>query len=428
MPKRFSLRSLTVALAIVSAPAAFAPAAFAQEAAPGRTVASLLDYARQNNPDYAAMRHEADAAGERVTPAGALPDPKLKVELMDITKMGEQNATLSPSRVGSTQYTITQELPWYGKRDLKREIAELDAEGAQGRSRGAWSDIAARLKAAHVQRYVLSRNEQLTREILDLMVRLEKIAQARYAGGLAMQQDVIRAQVEQTAMRNDLIMLENEDNMLRARINMLLSRPVNAPLAQPEALPPLPAPARLDYAALEARVRGRNPRLFADDAAIRSAEKKRDLAYKERYPDFMLGVTPVQYRNSVKEWQLMVEFNIPLQQSSRRSMERESESMLSAARARKEATANEVLSELAENLSGIEAARRTEQLATTSLLPQTELTFNAALASYENGKVDFATLLEAQQQIRKARLNQIKAQGEAQVRLAELEKLLGEDL
>ena len=402
--------------------------ALSQEAAIGRTVESLLEFARNNNPELAVMRHEADAAGERVTPAGALPDPKFKVELMDITKMGEQNATLLPGRVGSTKYTITQELPWYGKRDLKRDIAELDADGAQGRARGAWSEVAARLKTAHAQLYVLHRNEQITREILDLMVRLEKIAQVRYAGGLAMQQDAIRAQVEQTGMRNDLIMLENEGNMLQARINMLLARPASAPLAKPEVLRPIPSPAKLDYATLEDRVRGRNPQLFAEDAAIKSAEKKRELTYKERYPDFMLGVTPVQYRNSIKEWELMIEFNIPLQQSSRRAMERESESMLSAARARKEAVANQVLSELAENLSGIEAARRTETLATTSLLPQTELTFNSALAAYENGKVDFATLLEAQQQIRKARLSKIKAQAEAQIRLAEIEKLLGEEL
>ena len=64
-----------------------------QEPPIGRTVDSLLDYARNNNPEYASMRFEADAAGERVTPAGALPDPRLKIELMDLTKMGEQNAT-----------------------------------------------------------------------------------------------------------------------------------------------------------------------------------------------------------------------------------------------------------------------------------------------------------------------------------------------
>ena len=400
----------------------------AQENAIGRTVESLLDYAKGNNPEYASMRYEADAAGERVTPAGALPDPRFRMELQDITKMGEQNATLNPSKVGSTKYTLMQDLPWYGKRDLKREIAELDAEGAQGRARGTWTEISAKLKTAHAQLFILHRNEQLTREILDLMVRLEKIAQVRYAGGLAMQQDVIRSQVEQTGMRNDLIMLENEDNMLRARINALLARPANAPLAAPDVLRPIPAPAKLEYAALEDRVRGRNPLLFAEEARIKSAEKNRELTYKNRYPDFAVAISPIQYESSIREWEVMLEFNIPLQQASRRSMERESESMLSAARSRKDAAANQILGELAENLSGIEAARRTEALVTNRLLPQAELTFSSALASYENGKVDFATLLEAQQQIRKARQNQIKAQAEAQIRLAEIEKLLGEDL
>lgn len=124
----------------------------------------------------------------------------------------------------------------------------------------------------------------------------------------------------------------------------------------------------------------------------------------------------------------MVEVNIPLQQSSRRAQERESEAMLSAARARKEAAANQALADLSENLSGLDAARRTEVLSSANLLPQAELTFQAALAGYETGKVDFATLLDAQRQIRQARLNQIKAQTEAQIRLAEIERLLGEDL
>ncbi|HET7774825.1 MAG TPA: TolC family protein, partial [Azospira sp.] len=152
------------------------------------------------------------------------------------------------------------------------------------------------------------------------------------------------------------------------------------------------------------------------------------LAYKNRYPDFTLGVSPIQYQNSVKEWELMVELNIPLQQGSRRAQERESEAMLAASKARGEATANQVLSELAENVAGLDAARRTEQLAGDNLLPQAELTFRSALAGYENGKVDFATLLDAQRQIRQARLNQIRARAEGQARLAEIEKILGEDL
>jgi outer membrane protein TolC len=208
----------------------------------------------------------------------------------------------------------------------------------------------------------------------------------------------------------------------------LLARPANSPLAAAERLRPLPAAARLDYAALEERLRGRNPQLFADDARIRAAEKNRDLAYRNRYPDFAVGVSPIQMRNRVNEWELMLEFNVPLQQESRRSQEREAEKMIDVARARKDASANQLLADLAENLSAFDGARRTEMLAQTSLLPQADLTFQAALAGYENGRVDFATLLDAQRQIRKAKQDVIKAQAEQQARLADIERLIGEDL
>jgi outer membrane protein TolC len=124
----------------------------------------------------------------------------------------------------------------------------------------------------------------------------------------------------------------------------------------------------------------------------------------------------------------MVELVIPLQQSARRSQEREAEAMLSAAGTRKQAVANQVLSDLAENLSALDAARQTEVTTSASLLPLAELSSKSAMASYETGKVDFATLLDAQKQIRQAKQIQIKAQVEAQLRLAEIEKLLGEEL
>lgn len=416
-----ALRACTIA-------AAFAAQLAIAETIPGNSVESLLDFARERNPEYAAMRHEAQAAAERASAAGNLPDPKLQVELQDITKMGEQNPTLSPSRVGKTTYRVVQELPWFGKRDLQRDIATLEADGAQGRARGTWSELAARIKSGYAQYYYHHQNEILTREILDLMTRLEKVTQARYAGGLAAQPDAIRAQVELTGLRNELIVLDNEKRTIEAQLNMILSRPANAPLADPERLRVLPQAVQLDYAALAERVRARNPMLFADDARIRAAEKSRDLAYKNRYPDFAVGIAPMQSGGSVKEWELMLELNIPLQQSSRRAQEREAEAMLSAAKSRKDATRNQVLAQLAENLSALEAARRTEMLLTDSLLPQAELTYKAALASYENGKVDFATLLDAQRQIRMAKQNRIKAQADAQARLAEIERLLGEEL
>ena len=124
----------------------------------------------------------------------------------------------------------------------------------------------------------------------------------------------------------------------------------------------------------------------------------------------------------------MVEFNLPLQQKSRRSQEREAQALLAAASARPEAAQGQLRASLSESLHALETAQRVETLTQTSLLPQARLNFKAALAGYETGKVDFATLLEAQRQIRKAKLDELNAQVEAQTRLAEIERLLGEDL
>jgi outer membrane protein TolC len=226
-------------------------------------------------------------------------------------------------------------------------------------------------------------------------------------------------------MQAEIVQTENERHHAQVRINGLLARPSHAALAEPATLRPMPA--NLDHDALDERLRAKNPSLFADEARIRAAEKNRDATYRNRYPDVALGVSPIQTGSRVSEWELMLEVNIPLQQGSRRSQERESERMLEAARARRDAGANRLLSELAENVSAFEASQRIEQLTRGDLLPQAELTFQAALAGYQNGKVDFATLLDAQRQIRKAKQDVIRAQAEQQTRLAEIEKLVGED-
>jgi outer membrane protein TolC len=387
------------------------------EAPPGGSVDALLALARQQSPEVIALRLEADAARERAAASGALPDPTLRFE---------ERGIAADMGVRSTKYTFIQPLPFWGKRDLRREAAEAEADAAAAGSDAGWLELAARIKAAYALDYALAQQLALSREVADLLDRLAAISRNRYANGLAPQQDAIRARVERTALQTEIVQLENERHHAQVRINGLLARPSHAALAEPQA--PRAMPSRLDHAALEERLRAKNPSLFADEARIRAAQSNRDATYRNRYPDVALGVSPIQTGSRVSEWELMLEVNIPLQQGSRRSHERESERMLEAARARRDAGANRLVSELAENVSAFEAAQRIEQLTRGDLLPQAELTFQAALAGYENGKVDFATLLDAQRQIRKAKQDVIKAQAEQQARLAEIEKLAGEEL
>ncbi len=417
-----------VSLALVATCLPVLAQGVAETSMPGADVESLLAVAKANNPDVASMRFDAVAAQQRVEQADALPDPRLRIELQDVTKMDTQNPTLWPSDVGSTRYTFTQEFPWFGTRALKREQAEAAVQGADAQVQTVWADVAARIKLGFAQLYFLQRNAHLSQEVLGLMQRLEQMARSRYAGGLAPQQDTIRAQTEQTAMRGELIALQTELRSTQSRMNALLARPMQAPLAEPVRLRPLPAADQLDFAQLEQRARAHNPQLAAEEAKLRAADKGQELTLKGRYPSIMLGIAPMQTQNDFKTWDLMLEMNIPLWQGTRRAQEREALAMRDGAEARRNATVNQVLADLSENILALQSAQQTEALVSNSLLPQAELSLQSALAGYEAGKVDFATVLDAQRQIRQAKQSRIKAQSEGQARLAQIERLLGEEL
>ncbi len=419
--------AITLAAALFCA--GLAGTALAQDAALGTSARGLLDYARPRNPELGAMRQEADAAAQRVEPAGALPDAVLRVELMNFNNYGTATPpSLLPWRVGETKYTLMQTLPGWGKRELRQEVATADARQAGARTDAAWAELAMRIKSVYAEYYRAAGNEQLTREVLVLMSRLEQIAQARYAGGLVAQQDAIRAQLEQTAMRSELIALEGEKRQLRSRLNALLARDATAPLADPQVLRPVPVLTVSDAASLADRARVNNPQLQAEQARLAGAQKNRDLTWRNRYPDLQVGVAPTQMGSRITSWGLMFEVSIPLQQETRRAQEREAQAMVGAAQSRADAVFNQLQGELGGNLAALDTALRTESLVKTDLLPQSQLGLQSALAAYENGKGDFTSLLEAQRQIRKGRQELLKYQADAQMRLAEIERILGEDL
>ncbi len=392
---------------------------------PGAKLEALLALAREGNPDYAALLREAEAAEARVEPAGNLPDPRLRAEWMDITRGGTQNPNLLPARVGSMRYTLMQELPWFGKRALRREQAELEAGGAKQRAEGGWNEVASRIRTTFVQLYFVNEAAAIDRESLNRLADLEKLLRSRYAQGLASQQSVLRAQQEQTVLRNGLLSLDSEKRRLQARMNVYLGRPVQASLLDPEGFPPWPEVGLLEFSALEARVRKGNPEVVQAALRAQSAQKGRELAERNRYPDLTVGFAPSQFQHAVRQWDVMVEVSIPIQQSSRQAREQEAGAAFEAARLREEAVIQQKLGELLENLSAFDAARRAETLIGEGLLPQAELVFRSVKAGYEAGREGFAALLEALQQLRQARLERLKVQVEAQFRRIEIERIVG---
>ena len=422
------LRTLILALAALMQPGLVVADDLPDNVAIGANVQELLQWADTHNPELSAMRYEIDAANERIVPAGALPDPVLRAEFMDFAGPGAPDGfNPLPGKGSGTKYTLMQSIPLWGKRDLRKEVATAELGQVKGRRQVAVVEIHARIKNAYAQYYQAVGLKKLNEEILRLLGDLEAVTQVRYASGLVPQQDVIRAQVEKTTLRSETINLDTEQQQARARLNAVLARPQTASISETPEIRRI-APVKLDGAVLQEKASRTNPLLATQSAQIAAADANRRLVEKNRYPDVTLGIAPTQRGGSIDSWEAMVEINIPIRFESRRAQESEAGALLAAARERRQAITNQVTGELQENLVAFEAAEKQERLIADTLLPQAELTFRSALAGYETGKVDFATLLDAQRAIRLARQGQIKARVEQEVRLAEIERMIGEEL
>ena len=393
----------------------------------GASLDGLLAYAREHNPELAMRTGEAAAMHAGVGAASALPDPSFQLELMDFTNAATNGSpSLLPGGVGVTRYLISQPLPYFGKRDLRGQVARHQAEQGDAQRDATWLEVEGRIRAAYARYYQAVEQARILTETRELLGDTERLAVTRYGVGLAPQQDALRTQTEITNVRVELLDARQRQRTAMASLNTLLPREADAPLAAPRRLPlPAAVPA---LRSLRELVAGHAPEVARDRAVIDAARSSKALTLRDRYPDFELGLRDTRPREGVGSWDVMLTMTIPLQQTARRHREAEAGYRLEAAQATLAATRSRIEGQLGEAHAGLESSRDKADLLRGTLLPQAEATLQAARAGYENGKVDFSTLIEAQRQILRTRLSLLDAEVETALGVVEVERLTGAKL
>lgn len=401
------------------------PCAWAEDIVPGATLPSLLQWLEQDSAELAAMRHETAGAAQRAEAAGALPDPSLRIEWTGLNRSG---VPFDPSRTDGTKYTVLQPLPGWGKRDAQKQSAQAGAVLAEAQQRAVSAELRARLTLAFAQYFQSQRALALNEEFASFTDSAAKLVQSRYETGAATQQELVRAQLEQAAQQSERLQRQADLTQAQARINALLNRPASAPLQTPQVLPELPNAAKLDETELSQRLRAANPQLAGQAALADIAQHNAELAQRNLSPDFILGIAPVQRGNGVRSMDAMLEFTLPLQRAAHHAHQHEASEMVAASRARQQAAESRLLGELREHLAALHGASSQLALTRQRILPLAGLAYQGALAGNQSGKVDFATLLESRRQLQRIRLDELNAEVAQQIHLAEIERLIGEQL
>jgi outer membrane protein TolC len=185
---------------------------------------------------------------------------------------------------------------------------------------------------------------------------------------------------------------------------------------------------------LEKLVMEERPEIRALESSIRKSETAVKLAEKNRkYPDFMLGlqywVAPDQSPRHM--YAPMLTVSIPFSPWSKGKHDSEIEEAMAdrqAARANLAAMKNMALFEVRDLSAKVQAALKSVSIYRDGLLPQAEQSFQAAVAAYQTGGVNFMTLLDAQRTIRDVRMGYYKALVDYEQSRADLERAVGKEL
>ena len=395
---------------------------------PKLNLEELVKEAMQNNPEILAAQKKWDVFKAKVPQASALEDPMLGFGIVNLPT----NFSFRDEDMTMKEVSISQKLPFPGKRPLMKEMAEKEAEAVSAEISSKVHQIIRDIKAAYYELSHVYRTSEVTHRNKQILEDFAKIAATRYSVGEGLQQDVLKAHVEVSKMVDELLMLDQRKRALEAKLNSLLNRPPETPLGEPEEL----AFRKLSFATEELQEMAieMNPTLKGMKKMIETKEKALALAKKEYYPDFNIRFAYGQRDktpegNSRRELLTgMMEVNIPIFYKSKQDPKvAEAMADIQSIKAQYQAMKNEILFMIADMGSMIHRSERQLELYRTGIIPQASLQINSSLSAYRVNKADFMTLLDSQMTLFKYELEYHRALTEYERNVANLGAIAGKE-
>lgn len=281
--------------------------------------------------------------------------------------------------------------------------------------------------------YFLDRSLDTVFKNITLLRQFVDIAATKYEVGKGLQQDVLLAQLELSKALDNEIRIKAMRDRTRIRLNLLMGRAPEILVALPGEMSE-PAQPINDEVLLYQRAEQARPLLAQGKTFIDASAQRLELAKKDYYPDFKVGVSygnrdEDQMGRSRQDFlSVMLSVSIPLYARTKQDRAVQQRT-LEVARSRYALTdtKNMVRSSIAEALSDYRRASEQETLFDEGIVPQARQTVASMTAGYQVDKVDFLNLVRSQISLFNYELQYWKSYTEANQALARLQAAVGEE-
>ena len=367
-----------------------------------------------HNPTIESARQAWEAAREREPQLSSLDDPTISYGF------APPSIFAGDVRYGQ-RIGFAQRLPYPGKRSLRGEIARAEADAAGHDYEAVRLQLATMASLLFDDYYFVARALEINTEHIGLLEDFKRIATARYASGLAAQQDPLQAEVEVAHVLHRALVLRTRQRTIVAQLNALLHRAPDASLPPPPS--ELTAPditERADESLVE------RPELEARLAEIGAREAEVRLREKEFYPDFEATTSfNSMWGDWEYRWTVGIGINIPIRRDRLRAASAEAAAALKQAESAHTALEDRIRMEVYVARERWLETEHVAELFRSRLLPASADQIRAARVGFETGQNSFLELIEAERNQRSVQLGYEQAITDGYRRRAELDRALG---
>ena len=397
----------------------------AEHAGMPTSLRELIQEAEQKNPQIAASFHAWQASRNVPKQVSALPETQVSVQQFSVGSP-RPFAGYSNSNFAYIGFGASQDIPYPGKRQLRAQVAEHEADSMEAQTDSARRMVVGNLKIAYFKLAYIQQTVGVLEKSDQLLNQVEQAAEARYRVGQGNQQDVLKAQLQHTKILQEIAHHHREEGLLEAQIKQLLGRPQDSPDIVADTL----TARSLSFSAPELlrKASEHNPDVRSKQASIEQKETQVELAHKNFRPDFNVQYM-YQHTNGDTRDYYMATFGIRLPNRGRQKAElAEAQENQERARRERDAESQRVLSEVQQQYVRARTSEERLKIYSDGLVPQSEATFRSALSAYQSNRQDFESLLSSFLDVLNLDLEYRNELVEHESALAELERVTWVDV
>jgi cobalt-zinc-cadmium efflux system outer membrane protein len=387
------------------------------------TLKDLEQEALQNSPGILMAAKKAEASDDRKTVAAAMPDPMIGYMIQNV---GSPFAwSVGDVDMSMQGVVFSQTIPFPGKLGTKGRAAGKEAEQMHESLRAMRLSVLNNLRKAYYEYYLAYKSAEILDQTKELMKNFQRIAETRYATGLGIQQDVIRAQLEVSRLLDEIAEQDLKKDVEASLINKLTGRDPRAHLGRPAALPTSAMLMSVDELADMALSRA--PLLQEKKLMVDQSREDLSLSRREFLPDMVISGGVFDRGSKQGVWQASIMFKVPLYFWNKTAGVDAAAASLSAARHEYDAERLDTIARVRDLYSAVMTAEHHLRLYEAGIIPQARLSLESATSNYQVGKTDFLTLVESENMLLKYQLMQQEETVTLNKTLSMLSEITGEE-